>query len=391
MRYVVSGEPTGSILTAVVYGVPAGLRISTRSIDSDLGRWAKHLALPDIPDDYVMAISGLREGRTTGEAVVLCLDNEAFANALSSARSSIDLVEASSSAPKHAYGRAIDGCGGLVGSLKRDVPSWIAWDPCQFRLDAARVIASGIAREFLADLGIELESYVTRVGDAAMTDDRMDALGSPFDPLAIETSSMRCPDARTDAQMKAEVARFARKGETLGGQFVVSASGLLAGIGDVPRSGASLNGRLARALFSVDGVCAVEFGQGVASGRTSGPSEVDRVKLNRTQGFARQTNRSGGLECGMSTGMPLQVKATVAASPVCAGENEAFDLDGLEACSEQAHFVSTCAIPSSAVVAEGEVAFVLASMYQEKFGGDCMADVRRNVESYAGRLRQAAR
>ncbi len=374
MRYIDAGEAHGLGLVAIVDDVPAGLRITPRNIDDDVARWDRlHGRLaPRRAYEGVELLAGVRGGRTTGAPVGLCL-----------ARAEEGDAPARGSVPR-------PGTSELVASLKCDLDDCTdAADRADVRVEAMRVAASGIAREFLADLGVEIHSYVTRIGEAAMREEP-DAGGRfAYTPLEVEMSSVRCPSPQATRAMEAQIDQAVAQGETLGGSFCVAVTGVAAGLGDAARPQAGVLPALAAAAFSVESVRSVEFGR-LTAPDVVGSRAVDEP-VRAAGGFARASNRCGGAEGGLTTGLPILMRVGVAPSAMLGKPIAALDMETLEPADCAPGRYDACRVPSIAVAVESEAAFALARMYRAKFGGDCMGDVHAAVDSYGARLARAAR
>ncbi len=390
MHYITAGESHGPCLTAIVSGVPAGLKLSESQINSDLARRQSGYGRggrQTIERDTVQVTSGVRFGRTLGTPVSLVIRNRDWENwtdrmaAFGDAPS--DLIREVTPRPGHAD---------LVGALKLDT------DDCRNILErasaretAARVAAAGIAREFLADLGVEVFSYVTSIGSACFEEDDPLMVAPDYKPLAIEMSEVRCPDEEASAAMQAEIDRAKKAGESLGGTFRVVATGLLPGVGGFATATDRLTSRLGGALFSIPAIKGVEFGMGFEAARRSGSEVHDPILLDEQAGFVRASNNAGGLEGGMTTGMPLIATVAMKPIPTLMTPLATVNLDTLEVEEASKERSDTCAVPACAVVAESEMAFVLAEAYLEKFGRDNMADIKAAVKAYRQRLKTMAR
>ena len=390
MQYTTAGESHGQCLTAIVTGVPAGLKISEEQINSDLARrqsgWGRG-GRQSIERDTVEVTSGIRFGRTIGSPISMTIRNRDWENWTDRMAvfgdAPLDLVREVTPRPGHAD---------LVGALKTDT------DDCRNILErasaretAARVAASGIAREFLAEMGVEIISYVTSIGSARFEED--DPLMNALDyrPLDIETSPVRCPDPEATEAMKAEIDRAKVEGESLGGTFRVIATGLLPGLGGYATAGDRLTSQLGAALFSIPAIKGVEFGLGFEAARRPGSQVHDPIVLDPQAGYVRASNNAGGLEGGMSTGLPLIVTVAMKPIPTLMKPLATVNMDTLEVEKASKERSDTCAVPAAAVVAEGEVAFVLANAYLQKFGCDNMTDIKAAVNSYKKRLRTSSR
>ena len=390
MRYLTAGESHGPCLTAIVEGVPAGLKISEAQINSDLSRRQSGYGRggrQKIEKDTVEVTSGVRFGRTLGTPVSLVVRNRDWKNWTDRMAPfgdmPNDLAREVTPRPGHAD---------LVGALKIDT------DDCRNILErasaretAARVAAAGVAREFLADLGVEVFSYVVSIGQACFEEDDPLMTAPDYKPLAIEMSEVRCPDQKATEAMKAEIDRAKKAGESLGGTFRVVATGLLPGVGGYASAGDRLTSRLGGALFSIPAIKGVEFGMGFEAAQRPGSEVHDPIVVDDQAGFVRSSNNAGGLEGGMSTGMPLIVTAAMKPIPTLMAPLATVNLDTLEVEKASKERSDTCAVPACAVVAESEVAFVLAEAYLEKFGRDNMADIKSAVKAYRQRLKTMAR
>lgn len=390
MRYMTAGESHGPALTAIVDGVPAGLKISEDQINSDLERRQSGYGRGGrqrIERDRVAVSSGVRFGRTLGTPVALTVPNRDWQNwtermaPFGDAPS--DLIREVTPRPGHAD---------LVGALKTDT------DDCRNILErasaretAARVAAAGIAREFLAELGVEVFSYVVSIGPAALKEEDPMLAAPDYKPLAIELSDVRCPDEEASAAMRRAIDRARKEGESLGGTFRVVATGLLPGVGGYATADERLTARLGAALFSIPAVKGVEFGLGFEAARRPGSQVHDPILLDGKRGFTRASNNAGGLEGGMTTGMPLIATVAMKPIPTLMTPLDTVNLDTLEPEKASKERSDTCAVPACAVVAEAEVAFVLANAYLEKFGHDNMTDIKAAVKSYRQRLKTLAR
>ncbi|WP_080799578.1 chorismate synthase [Arabiibacter massiliensis] len=390
MRYLTAGESHGPCLTAIVEGVPAGLKISESQINSDLARRQSGYGRggrQSIERDTVEVTSGVRFGRTLGTPIALAVRNRDWQNwtdrmaPFGDAPS--DLVREVRPRPGHAD---------LVGALKTDT------DDCRNILErasaretAARVAAAGIAREFLAELGVEVFSYVTSIGGARYEEDDPLMRAPDYKPLAIEMSEVRCPDGAATEAMKAEIDRAKAAGESLGGTFRIVATGLVPGVGGYATAADRLTARIGGALFSIPALKGVEFGLGFEAARRPGSEVHDPIEVDRTAGFVRTSNNAGGLEGGMTTGMPLIVTAAMKPIPTLMTPLSTVNLDTLEPEEASKERSDTCAVPACAVVAESEVAFALAGAYLEKFGRDNMADIKAAFKAYQQRLRTMSR
>ncbi|MBR2790995.1 MAG: chorismate synthase [Eggerthellaceae bacterium] len=387
MQYFTAGESHGSALTAIVTGVPAGLTLTEEAINADLARRRSGFGRSvrqRLEGDEVLITGGVHFGRTTGAPVSLMIRNAV------AEEHAADMAPAGN--PPAGYERSFvprPGHADLAGVQKygfgdcRDVA-----ERASARETAARVAAAGIAWEFLAELDVDLFSLVCGIGGVEMSLDVNDMLS--FSKLDIETSELRCPDAAVTAAMAERIRAAAEAGTSVGGTFCVVASGLVPGLGGYASGSERLTSRLGAAVLSVPSVKGVEFGLGFEAARRDGRDALDEILLSPA-GFSRATNFAGGLEGGMTTGEPLILRAAVKPIPTQAAPLVSVNLDTLEPAPAPAPRADVCAVPAAAVVAEAEVAFVLAQAYLEKFGADAMADIKAAVRQYRQRLRLMTR
>ncbi|NHM13314.1 chorismate synthase [Xiamenia xianingshaonis] len=388
MRYVTAGESHGPCLTAIVSDVPAGIKISEANLNADMARRQAGYGRGDrmiIEKDTARITGGVRFGRTLGSPVSFVVENRDWRNwtdrmAVFDAPPA-DLQREVTPRPGHAD---------LVGVMKTNS------DDCRDILErasaretAARVAASGIPREFLAELGVEITSYVISIGPAAMRNADL-AKAASYSPLSIESSPVRCPDEEAAEAMMRAIDRAKSQGESLGGVFRVVVTGLVPGLGGYEQANSRLTSRLGGALFSIPAMKGVEFGLGFEAARRPGSEVHDPIVLEGGA-FARTSNNAGGLEGGMTTGAPLVITVAMKPIPTLMTPLGTVNLDTLEPVEASKERSDTCAVPAAAVVAESEVAFVLADAYQEKFGGDAMADIKASLAAYRERLRTISR
>ena len=385
MQFVTAGESHGRCLTAIVSGVPAGLEISEDQINSDLARRQSGFgrsARQDIEADRVTITSGVRFGRTIGSPIALEIGNNDWKN-----WSDAMAVFGSAPAGMEREVTPRPGHADLVGALKN------ATDDCRNVLErasaretAARVAAAGIAREFLAELGVEVFSYVVSIGTVAIEEDDPMQAAPDYKPLDIELSEVRCPDEETSKRMVNLIKVARAKGESLGGTFRVVATGLAPGLGGYESGNERLTSQLGAALFSIPAIKGVEFGLGFASATRDGSAVHDPITQTKKRGFSRASNNAGGLEGGMTTGLPLIVTAAMKPIPTMASPLPTVNMDTMEAADASCERSDVCAVPSAAVVAEAEVAFVLADAYLRKFGSDNMTDIKDALAAYKKRV-----
>lgn len=390
MEYITAGESHGPQLSAIVSGVPAGLAISEKGINADLARRQSGYGRGGrqaIEKDTVQITSGVRFGMTLGSPITLTVVNRDWQNWTD--RMAVfgdvpqDLVREVTPRPGHAD---------LLGILKND------FDDCRNVLERSsarettmRVAAAGIAREFLAEVGVEIYSYVTSIGSASMQERNPMHDALYCSPLDIEMSEVRCPDEAASQRMMDAIDAAKAKGDSLGGTYRIVVTGLLPTLGGYETPSKRLTSRLGAALFSIPAMKGVEFGLGFEAARRPGSKVHDEIILDEKNGFVRKTNNAGGLEGGMTTGMPLIITVAMKPIPTLTIPLNTVNLDTLEIAEASKERSDTCAVPAAAVVGESEVALVLANAYLEKFGSDNMTDIKANIASFKERIKTMSR
>lgn len=380
MEYVSAGESHGPALCAIVSGVPAGIALELNDINYDLARRQRGYGRGGrmgIEQDTAQVLSGVRFGKTLGSPVTLQIKNDDFPawtgrmDVFGTAPEK--LVREVTPRPGHAD---------LVGTLKTDT------DDCRNILErasaretAARVAAGALAKAFLKAVGVEISSYVTRIGDVSFA-----AREVCYDDVAIEESLVRCPDAKASEAMCQAIDAARAAGDSLGGWFRVVVCGLVPGVGGYATPGERLTSRLGGALFSIPAIKGVEFGLGMQAGCLPGSKVHDEIVLTTEGDFSRKTNNAGGLEGGMTTGEPLVIRACMKPIPTLTSPLQTVNLDTREVTFASKERSDVCAVPAAAVVAEAEVALVLANAYQEKFGHDDMNDILQSLSAYITRI-----
>lgn len=381
MRYETAGESHGRALVALVTGVPAGLAIDLAAIDEDLARRQAGYGRGGrqaIEQDRATVLSGMRGGRAIGSPITLTIANRDWENwtDVMSPTAPSTSAEVTAVRPGHAD---LAGCLKTGSTDARDI-----LERASARETAARVAAGGVAKALLRGVGVKVRSLVTRIGDVAMPEPvDLDAV----DFGAVRASDVSCPDAAVAARMREAIDAARTAGDSLGGVLVVTAEGLVPGLGGYASAGERLDARLAAAVVSIPAIKGVEFGDGFALAARPGSLAHDEILYDRERGFHRPTDRAGGLEGGMTNGERLVVRAAMKPIPTLMRPLRSVDVRTREAVDASRERSDVCAVPAAAVVAEAEVATVLAGAYTAKFGGDCMGDLVRSLEAYRERIR----
>ena len=379
IRYLTAGESHGPGLIAIGEGFPAGIPLDVGQVNSELnrrrlsvGRGGRGAIEPDLAE----IISGVRYGRTLGAPIAFLIRNRDWEN-----WTKIMSVEAvGEEAPP--LTRPRPGHADLVGALKtgqRDLRNIL--ERASARETAARVAVGSAAKALVREIGVEIVSHVTAIGQvkAHLADSPR-----PGDLSRIDEDPARCLDPEASEAMLREVRRAGEDGDTLGGVFEVIAYGVPPGLGGYGQWDERLDGILARAVMSVPAIKGVEIGEGFAVSRLRGSEAADEIVYDGA--FRRTSNRMGGVEGGISTGEPLVMRAAMKPLPTVRKPLRSVDLITKQEATPIFERSDVCAVPRAAVVAEAMVALALADAALEKFGGDSLAEFSRNFRSYIENL-----
>jgi chorismate synthase len=381
LRLLTAGESHGPGLIGVLEGLPAGMRVSTRLVDRDLVRRQHGYGSGrrmQIERDRVRWTAGIRYGRTLGGPIGFALDNRDWENWTD--RMAVEPIP-TARRPKPIT-RARPGHVDLAGALKYDTDDVRdVLERASARSTAPRVIAGALARQLLAASGVRIWSFVDQLGPVRAFPDADDPLacipaGWPDRDLA-EPSPLRCPDPAAERAMLAEVDAAKEAGDSIGGSFVVVASGVPIGLGSSAEWDTRLDGLLAGATMAIPGVKGVEIGLGFGTVERRGSTVHDVVEdAGRWQ---RSTNRAGGIEGGISNGEPIVIRA--AQKPVSTLRTPLPSIDMVSGETGRAHIERSdvTVLPRAAIVGEAMVALVLADQLLVSFGGDTMRELRTAV------------
>ena len=383
LRWLTAGESHGPELVAILEGLPAGVPVLPEHIQADLyrrtlgyGRGARQ----KFEQDELTISAGVRFGLTMGSPVALRIGNTEWprwVDVMSATPVDLDTLPKGRGA---ALTRPRPGHADLVGMQKYGfAEARNVLERASARETAARVALGAVARAFLGELGIQLVSHTVAVGQARVPDGA--PVPSPEDVDTLDADPLRCFDSATSAEMVAEVDRAHDDGDTLGGVVEVLAYGLPPGLGDYTQWDRRLDAQLAAALMSIQAIKGVEVGDGFVTATRRGSAAHDEL-VRGDEGITRLSDRAGGIEGGMSTGTTLRVRAAM--KPISTVPHALRTIDVASGEPAEAHHQRSdvCAVPAAGVVAEAMVALVLAQAALEKFGGDSVAETRRNLEGY---------
>jgi chorismate synthase len=380
-RFTTAGESHGPGLVAIVEGMPAGLELDRAALDRDMAR--RQLGhgrggRMKIESDSVELRSGVRHGRTLGSPIAVLIANRDYANweeRMGPWPVDAEVEEVHLPRPGHAD---------LVGAQKyghTDIRNVL--ERASARETAARVAAGSLARALLATLGVSVHSHVTQIA-SVRAPERPD-LG-PDDFERVDEDPVRCLDPEASAVMVAEVDRLRKANESLGGSFEVRAFGLVPGLGSHVSWEERLDGRLAGAVASIQSVKGVAIGEAWEVAGRPGSEAHDEIFWSPERGYHRETNHAGGLEGGMTNGLPLSVRAAIKPISTLTKPLRSVDTSTKQPAQALRERTDSTVVPAAAVVAEAMVCLTLARCYREKFGGDHIDDVLAAVEAYRRRI-----
>jgi chorismate synthase len=381
-RFTTAGESHGPGLTAIVEGMPAGLALDREALDRDMAR--RQLGhgrggRMRIETDTVEVRSGVRHGRTLGSPIALLVANRDYKNWEDRMNpwpvEGFEPEEVHLPRPGHAD---------LVGSQKYghgDIRNVL--ERASARETAARVAAGSVARGFLTALGVEVRSHVTRIA-SVVAEPREDL--TPADFKGVDDDPVRTLDPEASKAMVAEINRLRKANESLGGTFEVIAFGLVPGLGSHISWEDRLDGRLAQAVCSIQSIKGVSIGEAWDVATRPGSEAHDEIFWSEAQGYFRETNRAGGLEGGMTNGLPLSVRAAIKPISTLTKPLRSVDTVTHQPAAALRERTDSTVVPAAAVVAEAMVCLTLARAYREKFGGDHIDDVRAAIDAYKARI-----
>jgi chorismate synthase len=381
LRLITAGESHGPGLTCIVEGLPAGLELDPDAINADMAR--RQLGhgrggRMKIERDAAEVTSGVRHGRTLGGPIALSVRNRDYANW--EERMNPWPVEAA--VPEVHLPRP--GHADLAGVQKygfTDVRNVL--ERASARETAARVAGGALAKAFLRALGVEVVSHVTQIGSVQAPERN----GLAFEDFeGVDASPVRCLDADASKAMVQEINVLRKANESLGGVFEVRAFGLVPGLGSHVSWEERLDGRIGLAMLSIQAIKGCGIGDGFDLAGRPGSAAHDEIFYEEERGYFRETNRSGGVEGGMSTGEPLVVRCAMKPLPTLTKPLRSVDIATREPAAALRERTDSCTVPAAGVVGEAMLAIVLASAYREKFGGDHVDDVRAALAAYEERI-----
>jgi chorismate synthase len=383
LRWITAGESHGPRLTAIIEGVPAGLPLLAADVDGDLARRQRGYGRGGrmkIETDRVEFVAGVRGGETIGSPIAMSVPNRDYENWTDR------MSPAPLPAPPEKLTRPRPGHADLAGGLKydrRDLRDVL--ERASARETTQRTAVGAVCRKLLGAVGIDVFAHVVSIGevDAADTSD----LARSEVKARARASDLSCADPAGAEKMKDAIRDASHAGDTLGGVFEVVATGVMPGLGSHVQWDRKLDGRIAQAMMSIQAMKGVEIGAGFSAARARGSGVHDPIHYDAgARRFTRPTNRAGGLEGGITNGEPVVCR--VAMKPIATLKKAlaSVDVESKEAYLAAFERSDVCAVGAASVVGEAMMCIVLADALVEKFGGDSMREIERNVAGFRAQL-----
>lgn len=392
LRYLTAGESHGPSLTTILEGIPARLPLSPKDIDAELSRRQMGYGRGGrmkIEQDRVQITAGVRHGFTLGSPIALIITNRDFANW----QETMGLEpEAKARDTRPPVTRPRPGHADLAGAIKyghRDVRNVL--ERASARETTARVAVGAVCKALLREFGISVLSHVVEIGEVQA---KVNDLSPEQMRAAAEASPVRCIDPEAAEAMVASIDEARRRKTTLGGIFEVIVEDVPVGLGSFMQWDHKLDGRLAKALMSIQAMKGVEVGLGFTVARRFGFEAHDEIFYDPGREgphglkFYRKTNYAGGLEGGVTNGEPILLRAAMKPLSTQYAPLRSVDLETKEPFEASVERSDVCAVPAAGVIGEAVVAYEVAAALREKFGGDSLDEMRRNFDAYIRYVRE---
>jgi chorismate synthase len=382
LRWITAGESHGPELVAVLEGLPAGVPANTDMLKDALSRRRLGYgrgARMKFEQDNVTFSGGVRHGLTMGGPIAICIENTEWPK-WQEVMSADPIDSELQGARAEPLTRPRPGHADFTGMQKYGfLDSRPVLERASARETAARVALGSVASSFLNELGISLVTHTVAIGPVSSALDAQ--LPTRKDLEKLDEDPVRCFDAETSKRMIAEIDECHKDGDTLGGVTETLVYGTPPGLGSFVHWDRRLDSQLAGALMGIQAIKGVEFGDGFETAKRRGSAAHDEIV--REDGVAKRlTDRAGGIEGGMSTGGVIRVRIAMKPISTVPKALQTIDISTGEATKAQHQRSDVCAVPAAGVVAEAMVALVVANSVLEKFGGDSLAETKRNMESY---------
>ncbi|MFJ8065140.1 chorismate synthase [Psychrobacillus sp. NPDC096426] len=386
MRYLTAGESHGPQLTAIIEGLPAQLEITSDQINKELkrrqgghGRGRRM----QIEKDTVAITAGVRHGKSLGSPVCLVVNNDDWKHWTNIMGIEPLSEEIDPDDIKRQITRPRPGHADLVGGMKyghRDLRNVL--ERSSARETTVRVAVGAVAKQLLGELGISIVAHVTKIGGIEANLDL--ATGKTMEEIReiVEADPVYCLDSEASEKMVEAIDHAKKAGDTIGGIVEVIISGMPAGVGSYVHYDRKLDAKLAMAMMSINAFKGVEIGLGFEMANLFGSQVHDQIAWSEEEGYTRDTNRLGGLEGGMSTGMPIVVRGVMKPIPTLYKPLQSVDIDTKEPFKASIERSDSCAVPAASVVAEAVIAWEIAQAVLDTFNGDKMDSLKAEIERH---------
>ena len=383
MRYLTAGESHGPQLTAIIEGLPAQMPLTAEMINKELkrrqgghGRGRRM----QIEKDTVEIVSGVRHGKTLGSPVALVVKNDDWKHWTNIM--GIEPIEETDEV-KRQLSRPRPGHADLNGGMKyghRDLRNVL--ERSSARETTVRVAVGAVAKQLLAQLGVDIVSHVTEIGGIKV--DPASYLGKSAAEIReiVENDAVYCADPAVTAKMTDLIDQTKKNGDSIGGTVEVIVEGMPAGIGSYVHYDRKLDAKIAGAVMSINAFKGVEFGLGFEMARKPGSEVHDEILWSEESGYTRKTNNLGGFEGGMTTGMPIVVRGVMKPIPTLYKPLQSVDIETKEPFQASIERSDSCAVPAASIVAEHVVAWEAANALLEQFDADQLPRLKENIQSY---------
>ena len=379
LRFLDAGESHGKSLVAIIDGFPSNIQIDISNINFQLSRRQKGYGRGTrmkIENDTIEFLAGVRGGKTTGAPICISINNKDYEN----------WKEIMSTENTNKYDKIIvprPGHADLSGVLKYDLDDIRdVIERASARETSIRVAIGAICMELFRNFNVIIRSRVISVGKTC--DNSIINMNNSDYYTRIESSPVRCYDTQAEAEMIGEIDNATKSGDTLGGAVEVVAYNIPCGLGSYSTYDKRMDFNISGALMSIQGVKAVEFGNGINSSSLFGSKVNDEITIVNNN-YSRTTNNAGGIEGGITTGMPVTTRVYMKPIPTTKIGNATVDLNGEKTISRYERS-DTCVVPALGIVCEGVLSFELAKAFLDKFSGDSLGDVQYSYDHYINRI-----
>ncbi|TFJ93815.1 chorismate synthase [Lentibacillus salicampi] len=388
MRYLTAGESHGKQLTTIIEGVPSNMPLVQDDINQSLRRRQKGHGRGkrmQIEKDMAEITSGVRHGYTLGSPISLIIHNDDFKHWVD-IMGEDPIEERADKKLRRTVSRPRPGHADLNGALKyghRDMRNVL--ERSSARETAARVAAGAVAKTLLKQLGIEVSGYVKEIAGIVAHD--QSTLTMEQRQHVSEESPVRTLDKGVEQEMMDAIDQAKKDGDSIGGVAEVYVEGVPAGLGSYVQYDRKLDSRIAGSVVSINAFKGVEFGLGFEAAQKNGSEVHDEIAWNEQAGYHRKSNRLGGFEGGMTTGMPIVVKGVMKPIPTLYKPLQSVDIETKEPFNASIERSDSCAVPAASVVMEHVVAFEVAKAITEQFPSDHFPKLKQAINDYREEIR----